>query len=554
MNIIRTTIICTFLFFSLAAGAQSSPQYMAWSAGIGGPSVDYGNSVAVDGTGNVLTTGSFSDSIDVDPGPALYQLFSNGGVDIYLLKHDKTGNLLWGVSFGDIEDDYDNAVTTDASGNIYVTGSFTGTIDADPGPGVFTLASQGTDVFILKLDTNGNFLWAVNVGGYNNDTPQAIATDVAGNVYITGTFQSGDCDMDPGPGIYYLSTMGQFDEFILKLDTNGNFLWARQRVSATNCFSAGYALDVDASGNVYTTGAFNGTVDFDNGPGVVNLIAQDFMDGYMSKLDANGDFVWAKQVSSCNGIDYAKAIILDAAGNIYTAGIFENTCDFDPGPGNINVTAAGSSDIYISKFNTGGNLVWTKTMGGVSYEYLYSIALNAAGNIYTTGYFNGAADLDPGPGVYTVNSPLGYETFISVLNNNGDFVQAYALNGNENNAGYAIASDACENIYVTGSFSGTADFEPGSGIFSLTAVNTDSYILKLSQSYWTGNVSTDWHNPLNWACNTIPGVQSNVIIPSTAPRFPILLTNAEVRSMVLMPGAGMQVSAGVLFKVNGHNN
>jgi Beta-propeller repeat len=553
MNTIRTTLICTLLFASLFTKAQSSPQHMAWTRGIGGPSQDYGNSISVDNAGNVLTTGSFSDSMDVDPGPGVYKLISNGGIDIYLQKQDKSGHLLWATSFGDITDDYDNAVTTDASGSVYVTGSFTGTIDADPGPAVFNLTSQGTDIFIIKLDTDGNFLWGINVGGPDSDIPYAITTDAAGHVYVTGSFQSTNVDFDPGPSIYLLSTEGQFEEFILKLDTDGNFLWAYQPLSGNGDFSVGYSVSVDAAGNVYTTGAFNGTVDFDSGAGLASFTALGFMDGYMSKVDSNGYFVWAKQISSCSGIDYGRAIVVDTSGTIYVAGAFENSSDFDPGPGVLNLTAAGNSDVYISKFDTTGSLKWAKKMGGVSYEYVFGIATDMAGHIYSTGYFNGLADFDPGAGVYTLNSPSGYETFMSVLDTSGNFIQAHRLGGTDNNAGYSIAADACSNIYITGSFTGTTDFEPGSGIFNLTADDMDGYVLKLNQSYWTGHVSTDWHNPLNWGCNTVPDAQSNVVIPSAAIRFPVLFSNAEVRSIWMQPGSSLEVSPGKVCTVNGVN-
>src|SRR5262249_14945501 len=157
----------------------------------------------------------------------------------------------------------------------------------------------------------------------------------------------------------------------------------------------GYSIAVDASGNVYTTGFFHGTVDFDPGSGTKNLVATGSnTDIFISKLDASGNYVWAKKIGG-NTADIGYSIAFDASGNVYTTGSFQGTVDFDPGTGTQNLVASGSTEIFISELDASGNFVLAKHMGGGLYGYGQCIKVDASGNIYTTGYFSGTADFDP---------------------------------------------------------------------------------------------------------------------------------------------------------------
>ncbi len=242
----------------------------------------------------------------------------------------------------------------------------------------------------------------------------SIVIDAFGNVYTTGSFES-IVDFDPGTGTFNLTSTGNSDIFISKLDQSGNFIWAKI-IGGTDA-DFGYSIAVDASGNVFTTGNFNITVDFDPGPGTFNLTsAGNSNDIFISKLDAAGNFVWAKAMGGWN-FDWSYSIAVDASGNVFTTGSFEGTADFDPGPGTFNLTSAGIQDIFISKLDANGNLVWAKVMGGTQNDQSISIALDASGNAFTTGYFNGTADFDPGAGTFNLTSAGNSDIFIIKLGN-----------------------------------------------------------------------------------------------------------------------------------------
>ena len=390
------------------------------------------------------------------------------------------------------------SIVTDASGNVYATGSFYNTVDFDPGEGTANLESTGgPDIFISKLDANGNYLWAKRIGGSANDEGYSITVDPSGNVYITGyfgwnqDFVSGvgyvlGVDFDPGPGTARLESMyGNSNIFILKLDTNGNYVWARSMGSTDtengSSTSNGSSIALDASGNVYTAGSFQRTVDFDPGEDEAYLTPTGGFSAFISKLDANGNYVWAKSIGSGSFQYEVYSIALDASGNVYTRGSFSGTADFDPGEGEANLTSAGPPEMFISKLDVNGNYLWAKKIRSSS------IAVDASGNVYTTGNFSGTFDFDPGEGTANLESAGGSDIFVSKLDANGNYLWARSMGGSGYDSGSSIAVDASGNIYTTGSFNrfdnmfGSAvDFDPGESTAYLTAAgNDDIFISKL---------------------------------------------------------------------------
>lgn len=472
----------TLLSIAIATMAQTltAQPSLEWAVSLGGNSLDQGYSIAVDNIGNVYTTGYFQGTADFDPGPGVYNLTSSGTWDGYISKLDASGNMVWTVSFGSSNWDQGQSIETDNSGNIYTTGWFEGVVDFDPGPGVYNLTSAGAkDIFIYKLDTAGNFVWAKSLGGTLDDRAFSIALDAMHNVYVTGNFE-GTADFDPGTAVFNLTSVGTLDNFIAKLDASGNFVWAKSFGGTDIDWS--HEIATDASGNIYTTGSFKETVDFDPGPGVYNLISSGEDDGFILKLNSSGNFIWAISFGSVEW-DASNSITIDSTGNIYTIGSFYQTVDFDPGPGVFNLTSLGDGDMYICKLDSSGDFIWARTQGGINYEFGSSITLDNSGSIYTTGSFNGVTDFDPGTGVYNLSSVGLSDIFICKLDTLGNFVWAKAFGSAGSETGIGITADASGNIYSTGGFRSTIDFDPGPGVFNLTSVaHLDIFVLKLSTS------------------------------------------------------------------------
>jgi len=470
------------LIFAILMQSTAFSQDYEWAKQIGGTGSDQVRSITLDATGNIYTTGFFTGTADFDPGIGVFNLTSTGGSwDIFISKLDADGDFIWAKRMGGIGEDNGLSIAVDANGNVYTTGRFEETVDFDPGSGVFELTSTGGlgnwNIFISKLDSNGDFMWAKRMGGIIGDEARSITVDAGGNIYTTGRFE-GTVDFDPGSGVFELTSAGiLWNIFISKLDSNGDFVWAKRMSGGSG---DGYSIATDVGGNVYTTGQFGGTVDFDPGSGVFNLPSAGGFDVFISKLDTDGNFLWAK---SMEGTGEGLGIAIDADGNVYTTGGFQETVDFDPGVDTYNLSSNVIQDVFVSKLDTDGNFIWAKNMGGSDITNGSSITADNAGNVYTTGYFSGISDFDPGLGVSNLTSAGSFDIFISKLNKDGDFVWAKRIGATGNDPGWSISIDAIGNVYTAGGFQGTVDFDAGVATNNLISNGgQDIFIAKYSQS------------------------------------------------------------------------
>lgn len=463
IHLIRLNIL---LFIVLST--NSFGQTFQWAKQIGGVGSDKGTSIATDKNNNIYTVGLFVGTVDFDPGPGVFNLTSVEEEDAFICKLDSAGNFIWAKQYGDSAFIGEmSSLGIDSLGNIYTTNSFLGTVDFDPGAGSFNLTSIGSDrnIFIQKLDANGNFIWAKQIGApYNPAFPtpthsNAIAVDALGNQYLTGYFD-GMVDFDPDTNSTFImsATPGLSDIFICKLDASGNFVFAKQFAGQTGG-GVGYAIFLDGNSNIYSTGTIGGTVDFDPGPGSFYLTTSVpyQTEIYVSKLDSLGNFIWAKPMGPGEG----STIAVDDNSNVYSSGWVPS--------GYVAV---------VNKLDSSGNLIWAKQLGGLNGK---SIALDNNGNVYTIGVCFGTNDFDPGPGVFILTGGDS-DSFISKLDSSGNFVWAGLLTGTNQVWANYIAIDLNNNVYTTGYFSGTADFDPSASIFNLTssAISYDIFIHKLS--------------------------------------------------------------------------
>ncbi|NUQ65232.1 MAG: SBBP repeat-containing protein [Pirellulales bacterium] len=394
--------------------AKYSPQgAFFWAQAFTGSFISDVGALAIDVNGNVFVAGSFSGTVDFDPGPGSAPLTSTGwGGDAFVLKLNPSGNYLWARSLGGNDYDAATALDTDDAGNVYATGHFWGTVDVNPGTGSDLRTSAGErDVFVWKLSGTGNLVWARTVGGTGDDHGRGITLDDLDNVHITGTFFD-TVDFNPGAGTALLTSAGWDDVFVLKLNNSGNYLWAKRFGGGPTEVSSGIVVDPD--GNVYTAGYFWGEGDFDPGPGITMLSSAGEEDIFVSKLDASGNFGWARRMGGPLN-DGAMGIELVTDSQISTVGYFQGTADFDPGSAVVNLTSAGQDDVFVSSLDTAGGFVWAGAMGGSGSELGLGIVADDSGNLVTTGYFEGTADFNPGSVLYPLTSSGGLDVFLSKL-------------------------------------------------------------------------------------------------------------------------------------------
>lgn len=319
------------------------------------------------------------------------------------------------------------------------------------------------------------YLWANTSGSNTSDMGKSIATDAYGNVFTIGSF-GGTVDFDPGPSVFNLtSPTSTMSSFISKKDDKGNFLWAKSIIGANfNC------ITIDLQNNVHIAGSFSGNIDFDLGPTVYNLRSSN-EDMFISKIDNSGNFIWALKIGS-TGNETIQSICLDANGNIFTTGFFSGTTDLNPSDGEIIYNSKGGNDIFISKFNSTGSVIWGRAFGSINDDKGVSIAIDNLGNVFTTGSIGGVTDFDP----LTVNGNVGpvqgnSDIYISKHDANGLYKWAKNISGPSNESGVSIQVDINNNIITAGNFLGTTDFDPNVGTYNMTSLGaTDIYVCKLN--------------------------------------------------------------------------
>ena len=330
-----------------------------------------GYGIAVDSADNVYVTGQFSGTV-IFGSTTLISLGAYGGSnDILAAKLDSAGNWLWAKRVGGIYDDKGACIVLDSAGNAYLSGFFQET--ATFGSTTLT-SSSGWKIFVAKLDSSGNWLWAKQAGGTNSSMSRAIALDSSGNIYLTGNFNGTATFASTD-----LFSNGGWDIFVAKLDANGNWVWA-QKAGGTD-WDDGYSIAVDSSSNIYLTGKIYGTVSF----GTIPLTSSG-TDIFVAKLDSNGNWLWAKRAGG-TGEDCGYGVALDGAANIYLTGCFKNTATF----GTIPLTSSGDFDIFVAKLDSGGTWLQANRAGGTSEDAGWGITLDSAANVYVTGYFKETA-------------------------------------------------------------------------------------------------------------------------------------------------------------------
>jgi hypothetical protein len=380
-----------------------------------------------------------------------------------------------------------NDLALDRTGNVYVVGEFGDTADFDPGPGETILAGQFAN-FILKLDSNGALVWAKAIDAFVFENTNGIAVDSSGNVYVAGRFRD-TCDFDPGPGTYYLSAMGNIDAYVLKLNTHGDFEWAR----SAGGWDYDGADDIAVDGrNVCVAGFFKQTADFDPGPGTANLTAHAiFYDTFIWNLDSDGNYLWAKNIGG-GGDVVTRSITMDHTGHILAAGTFGGVVDFDPGPGSFPLRSDSLwPSIFILKIDTSGSFRWAKPILGSASKYIGGISVDRADAVYATGEFRDTIVFGPGNPAQVLSSvhPNAFDAFICKLDSLGACVWAKSFSGgrNANNgvAGFGLAVDDSNNVYSAGVYRDSVDFDPsptGTAFLGTSTLDYYMYVNKLDSN------------------------------------------------------------------------
>ena len=401
-----------------------------------------GRSIAVDTAGNVAVAGQFQGVVDFGAGPITsYSNPSSGPTsDAFVAKYSPSGAPIWSRGLGGNASDSAGGVAADGSGGVVVTGyQGSATVDFGAGP----LGNRGiTDIFAARYSSTGAHIWSKTIGGTGADGGTAAATDLGGNVFLTGYMSAGS-GVDFGGGA--LTSAGGQDVFLVKYSSTGGHLWSR-RFGGPG-FDQGAGVDVDGAGNVVVVGNFDGTVDFGGGP----LTSVGGRDLFVAKFSPTGGHVWSKRFGG-TGNDDVRGIAVDGAGDVLVTGQFLGTINF----GGANLSSAGYEDIFLSKLaGSTGSHVWSKRIGSSSSpDAGYGVTVDGNFNVAITGYFAGSVDF--GGGAILAQA---YDSFVAKFSSQGAFVSSRRFgdpSGQFNGQyGTAIAMSSGGSVYFTGYFQGT---------------------------------------------------------------------------------------------------
>jgi len=438
-----------------------------WAERIGGTSVDMAYGLTSDGSGNLYVTGTFQGSTDFDPGPGEAVRTSNDNSrDIFVAKYTSNGALVWVKTYGGTATDYGLDIAVDGSSNIYVTGYFDDTVSF----GGHSRTSNGNhDIFVLKLNSLGNTVWVFSAEGNGSDSGRGIAVDGSGNVYVAGQFEE---TVDFGG--HERSAAGYWDAYLLKLSNSGNTSWVRHMGGPSN--EVVWDVAVDASDNAYTTGKFKSTTDFNRDGSPVNRTSQGGDDIFVAKHTPLGSLAWVHGIGGISS-EQGWAIAVDQNRNVYATGSFQHTVDFNPQSGVANVESDGGLDTFVLRLDSNGVFGWVHQIGGASGSTGLDIHADSDQGVYVTGYFDGTADFDTTQSGHERTSAGQADIFVAKLESSGGFGWAQSMGGGGSDQGQGITVDSSGNVYTTGSFNGTADFDPGNGTAELTSAGGSDVFL-----------------------------------------------------------------------------
>jgi hypothetical protein len=440
--------------------------------------------------------------------------------------------MLWtGALTGGGFDTRSYAVRTDDSGNVFICGTFAGTVDFDPGPGTYTLVASSNipgDMFVEKLNANGDLIWVKQFSSSSFCGGYGMAIDKGGNIYVSGAF-GGTVDFDPDAGVSNSVAGGSNvgDAFALKLNSAGALTWVRTWIDCGD--GVPNSLAVDSSRNVYIAGLFDNPVDFDPGSGTLNLSTLGDYDIYLVKLDSSGAFAWVHEVGYGNGtnddvrdicISPGNEVILggrvgnsgtvlkfdsggavlwskelgnnislvlgigtDEYGNVLSTGLFPGLTDFDPGLGVHDLIPVGQEDAFVLKLGVNGDFIWVKQIAGQNISLGIAVVIDDDRSVIVGGGVYGTADANYGSTPVNMVSAGSEDIFILKFTEFGDLVYAGSEGGTSEDEITGLALDGAGNILLTGRFQNTADMDPGSGTYNINAPGMHNiFVQKLSST------------------------------------------------------------------------
>lgn len=448
----RPILWSLFLCVSLFSNAQN----FEWAKRFGGLGLDTGREVTTDNEGNVFLVGAFSGAANI--GGSNYSGY--GSQEAFVAKLNSNGDVLWVNIISGSEEDLGRGAVTDSEGNVYVVGHFTDTVvfDITATDTIGAGSKGGQDVFVVKYDSNGNYLWHLTAGGTGDDT----ATDIdwypwSGKLYVCGGFQNRGAF-----GISAILSNGLTDAFLMKMDGDGNVHWVRNVGGSDHDIAAAVAVD-QTNGSIYLVGDFYEQAEFD---GTV-LQSVGSSDMFLARFDEDGNQIWAQSNGGTN-VDVATDIGVDLNNKIYVTGYYQLTTNFQ----GLSATALGYNDVFLTQFDADGNCNWLTSAGSNALDNCLGMAVAWDGTTYITGMFDGE--------MFAGNVSFegdGFDIFVLCHNSDGSIRYGRNAGAGSSDFGMSVCLGPDQSLYISGYYFFFSEFDD---ITLDIADNGDGFIAKLT--------------------------------------------------------------------------
>ncbi len=510
--------------------------------------------VCVDSTGSYIMAFTFENSVTFAGGTNPSQtLTSKGMQDAGLVRYDFLGNVQWAMSWGNAGgDEYPVAIACSPDRSTYVAGRFTGTFNASPRFGENLLTSNGEgDVYLIKFDPSGNFVWARSFGGTMDDEAAALTLDKSGNPLLTILYQNTlDANPDPNSLAFHQSAGGK-DILFIKLTLAGNYDFSKSIGGTLDDGVDGVSTMFDATGNLVVAGTFRGTADLDPGPGPADFTSAGLSDVFLARFTPAGNLITARQIMGASATRLApRSLGLDDSDNLFIAGSFDGSIDVDTTSGSrMLASRQNSTDVFVVSYTPENTVRWAFNIGSLGEERATGISVDRNGIVTVAGSFQGSLDLDPGSGVHSIlarGSGGATDGFAARYRGaDGSLVWGVSMGTASNGPANlttvsANGLDTMGNLVVAGTFFGSGmDMDPGSSTVPLSSEGASDLFLAVYN--WQGTLrqpEAEIQKPVLRASTNaasflpggvVPGGLSTIFGLNVTTRIPGIQTPASAR-------------------------
>lgn len=469
-------------FLSASSFSQTVPIYKN-AYRIAGANNDYGDFIQADNAGNVYVSGRFGTNCDFDPSAGSSTLTSNGATDVFVAKYSASGALIWNFQISGTTETI-RGMELDPAGNLYVIGDFTGTLTATASGTGASLTSAGqSDAYLLKYDPSGQLLFSLSYGDIDQDYLQAIAFDAGGNFYLGGEYSSITLDLDPGTSVRTITNYNPaattFDNYLSKFDSNGNFLWGFGLPSNNSAYTR--SITVDNQDRVLLAGYYNDSLLVDSLNNTTLYSVNASIDCFVARYTASGTY---ENAWSFGGTGTENLLSIDTYNNeIILTGTFSGTVNLATGNDSLMVSSHGSGDVFLSKWDANGTIVWGKYIGGLLSDLVSLVRCNSVGEIYIAGSFLDSAFFDNTNPASVLRSYGARDGFVAKYNAAGDFIFGLKSGGILNDYSRGVAFISNNEFWTSGYYNDNPLFpDPLNTSVTLANVgNNDAFFARYGQ-------------------------------------------------------------------------